>query len=459
MERTRIAFLLVLHPLPRKSAFLSGGNYFYFYFYFFFGQENVWNSQKTFMIPFFQINYTGRSYMARCWNRVGTEPETSNCRNHHCCSLGKKLVGLREYDGLFPRENLQNFVSKFTLFSGQDLLFQCNVDILKSLFYFNRNSQDTKKGLSKSDGFLPPTEYSEEYKKHPIEMRYSFRPEHKALSKENPMAGDTVYKYSTFFLFCLLLETATKHRTELEELGITMPSRVHVGRIPQHEQELQKEQTRSACNKSHWSQWWLFVKTQLFQWHIWTSFCVSLNCTKIDKFQHNCNAEICRVDYIPHPLEKLYKHRYDTWQKPEGDMEHVTNYIQDYPGESYHFVRSSVNRKNTVSLLSFVIHMVFECGYIRHTTLWILCSFSAKTVQRTPAFKRVETHAPEGKFEGEPTYKCKSACYFWNRQKRKETSLSCMVCLFWNSRKEKVGSERSWRLDSLFVPKCGPDPI
>ena len=41
---------------------------------------------------------------------------------------------------------------------------------------------------------------------------------------------------------------------------------------------------------------------------------------------------INRVDYIPHPPSKPYQHQPDQYKAPEGDTDHLTTYVKDYPG-------------------------------------------------------------------------------------------------------------------------------
>ena len=33
-------------------------------------------------------------------------------------------------------------------------------------------------------------------------------------------------------------------------------------------------------------------------------------------------------------MGKIYKHKYEAWEKPEGDIDLLTSYIKDFPGEN-----------------------------------------------------------------------------------------------------------------------------
>ena len=48
-------------------------------------------------------------------------------------------------------------------------------------------------------------------------------------------------------------------------------------------------------------------------------------------------SKLLRVDYVSHPMGKIYKHKYEAWEKPEGDTDLLTSYIKDYPGENITF--------------------------------------------------------------------------------------------------------------------------
>ena len=45
-------------------------------------------------------------------------------------------------------------------------------------------------------------------------------------------------------------------------------------------------------------------------------------------------TKLLRVDYVSHPMGKIYKHKYEAWEKPEGDIDLLTSYVKDYPGEN-----------------------------------------------------------------------------------------------------------------------------
>ena len=47
---------------------------------------------------------------------------------------------------------------------------------------------------------------------------------------------------------------------------------------------------------------------------------------------HDENVTNYRADFVPYQIEKPYVHQAEQYQKPQGDIEKVTSYKQEYTG-------------------------------------------------------------------------------------------------------------------------------
>ncbi len=69
---------------------------------------------------------------------------------------------------------------------------QCRLFLLNSVQRFPNGS---KKGVYHSDGFNPTSEYTEEYRKHPLDMRLPYRPNNNRMTNnEDPMKEKSTYR-------------------------------------------------------------------------------------------------------------------------------------------------------------------------------------------------------------------------------------------------------------------------
>ena len=59
-----------------------------------------------------------------------------------------------------------------------------------------------------------------------------------------------------------------------------------------------------------------------------------------------------RVDYVSHPMGKIDKHKYEAWEKPEGDIDLLTSYIKDYPGENVFFFKLKLPHQICIVLVN-----------------------------------------------------------------------------------------------------------
>ena len=54
---------------------------------------------------------------------------------------------------------------------------------------------------------------------------------------------------------------------------------------------------------------------------------------------------------MSHPLGKIYKHKYEVWQKPDGDFDHMTSYVREYPGINSMKTENSLNAQVKINSL------------------------------------------------------------------------------------------------------------